>query len=109
MSDFTMRQLTELIMKQAKTKGFGIKLKEIDVGEKIALIHSEIAEAYEAYRHKKIRGKHGLAEELADALQRILHLSGAMDIDLEKEILRKLKKNKKRKWNWKNLNEKHAK
>lgn len=95
-------------MKQAEQKGFGSKLKDINLAEKIALIHSEISEAYQAYRNKKINGKDGFKEELGDAIQRILHLGGIMDVDIEKIILKKIKQNKNRKWHWNKINEKHS-
>lgn len=104
-----IEKLKELIMKQAEEKGFGTKPEDVRVAEKIALIHSEISEAFEAYRHKNIDGKDGFKEELGDAVQRILHLCGIFDIDIEKEILKKLKNNKDRKWNWKKMNESHSK
>lgn len=103
----TMQEITKLIMAQAKEKGFGTKPEEIDVAEKIALIHSEISEAFEAYRYKNIDAKDGFKEELGDAVQRILHLCGIMNIDVEKSILDKIGYNKNRKWDWDNLNEKH--
>jgi len=99
MEDITIKQLLSLIMKQAKEKGFGTKPDEVNVAEKIALIHSEISEAFEAYHHKKINGKDGFKEELGDAIQRILHLCGIFDIDIEAEILKKIKFNKDRDWN----------
>jgi NTP pyrophosphatase (non-canonical NTP hydrolase) len=104
----TIKELTNLIMKQAEQKGFGSKLKDINLAEKIALIHSEISEAYQAYRNKKINGKDGFKEELGDAIQRILHLGGIMDVDIEKIILKKIKQNKNRKWHWNKINEKHS-
>lgn len=104
----TIKQLTELIMIQAKEKGFGVKLEDINVAEKIALIHSEVSEAYEAYRHKNIDGKDGLKEELGDAIQRILHLCGVLNIDATEAILKKLEYNKDRKWDWDNMNEKSS-
>ena len=104
----TLEELSHLIQKQAKEKGFGTTPEDINVAEKIALIHSEISEAYEAYRHKKMNGKDGFHEELADATQRILQLCSIFNIDLEKEILKKLNYNKKRKWNWEKMNEKHT-
>lgn len=104
----TIKQLTEIIMDQARKKGFGTKLNEINVAEKIALIHSEISEAFEAYRQKNIDGKDGFKEELGDAIQRILHLCGVLDIDVEGVILKKIENNKDRKWDWNNINEKHS-
>jgi NTP pyrophosphatase (non-canonical NTP hydrolase) len=106
----TLNELVELVMRQAKAKGFGIKSSEIDVPEKIVLIHSEVSEAYNAYRHKQIKGKDGLEEELGDIVQRVLHLAGALDLDIETAILDKLNANKEREWEWNKLNESsHAK
>lgn len=104
----TLTELVNIIMEQAKEKGFGIKPEEIQIAEKIALIHSEISEAFEAYRNKNIDGKDGLKEELGDALQRILHLCGVLNIDIEQEILKKIESNKLRSWDWENLNETHS-
>jgi len=100
-----IKELQSLVMQQAKEKGFGVKPEEISVPEKIALTHSEISEAFEAYRHQNIDGKDGFKEELGDALQRILHLAGIFEIDLEKEILDKIERNKSRTWDWDKLNE----
>lgn len=108
MKELTLKELTALILKQAKEKGFGSTPTDINVGEKVALIHSEISEAFEAYRHKNIDGKDGLKEELGDAVQRILHLAGVFDIDIEKEILKKIESNKDRKWDWGKMNENHS-
>src|SRR3989344_7909833 len=101
----TLKKLTELILQQAKKKGFGTKPNQINVGEKIALVHTELSEAYEAYRHKNIKGRDGFREELGDVVSRVLHLAGIFNIDLEKEILKKLKYNRKRVWKWGAMNE----
>jgi len=85
-------------MELAQEKGFGVKPEEINVGEKIALIHSEASEALQAYRDKNMDGKDGFQEELADTVIRILHLAGIFNIDLEAEILKKMEFNKTRSW-----------
>ena len=108
MKDITLKELKNIIMQQAREKGFGTKPSDIVLAEKIALIHSEISEAFEAYRHKNIDGKDGFKEELGDVVQRILHLCGIFDIDIEKEILKKINYNKHRKWDWDSINETHT-
>jgi NTP pyrophosphatase (non-canonical NTP hydrolase) len=108
MKDITLKKLTDLVMEQAKKKGFGTRPAEINVAEKIALIHSEISEAYEAYRHEDMKGPHGFEKELGDAVQRILHLAGIMNVDIEKVILEKINDNKTRKWNWEKMKETHT-
>ena len=101
----TIEQITQLVMQQAETKGFGTKPADINVAEKIALIHSEVSEAFEAYRHKNMDGKDGFEEELGDIIQRVLHLGGVFGIDLGQAILKKLEYNKSRQWHWDELNE----
>ena len=103
----TFKELSNLVMKQAKDKGFGVDPVKLDVAEKIALIHSEISEAFEAYRHKDMDGKDGFKMELGDAVSRILHLAGVMGIDIEEQIVKKIEANKERVWNWDKMNENH--
>jgi len=105
---FTLNELKELVMAQAAEKGFGVKPEDVNVSEKLALIHSEVSEALEAYRHKKFEGRHCFGEELADVIQRTLHLAGVMGVDIEKEFLKKFQWNKSREWNWDEMNENHS-
>lgn len=107
MEKINLKELTEIILEQARKKGFGTKPEDINIGEKIALIHSEVSEAYEAYRHKNVDGKDGFKEELGDVVQRVLHLCGIFGIDIEVEILKKLESNKDRNWDFNKMNEKH--
>lgn len=108
MDSVTLKELSDRVLEQAKAKGFGTTPEEVNVAEKIALIHSEITEAYEAYRHKKLNGPDGFTEEMGDAVQRILHLCAVLKVDIEGAILDKLDYNKGREWNWDKMNEQHS-
>lgn len=101
----TLKELTDLIIKQAKVKGFGTRPGEVNTAEKFALIHSEVSEAYEAYRKNQHTGKDGFASELGDIVQRVLHLAAIYGVDIEEAILKKLELNKTREWDFKELNE----
>ena len=73
--------------------------KDRNFGEVIALMHSELSEAFEEYRKGKginesyyEDGKKlcGIPSELADVIIRIFDFCGGNDIDLEKIILEKI-------------------
>lgn len=66
-------------------------------GAMMALIHSEVSEALEAYRDHGLEattradGKpEGVASELADVLIRVADVCGFLDIDLEAAIVEKM-------------------
>jgi NTP pyrophosphatase (non-canonical NTP hydrolase) len=60
-------------------------------GDDIALLHSEISEAYEAYRKDD---NENLAEEMADIFIRLLDTCDRYDIDLYRQFRAKLEINK---------------
>lgn len=74
--------------------------KELNFGERIALIHSEISEAMEAGRKDlpsdKITEFTGVEEELADTLIRIFDLAGAMKLRLGAAFVAKYRYNQTR-------------
>lgn len=66
---------------------------EYKIPAKLALITSEVSEALEAYRKDDMEN---FAEELADALIRILDLSAGLGLDMDTAVREKLEKNKTR-------------
>jgi NTP pyrophosphatase (non-canonical NTP hydrolase) len=80
-----MRQVREL----ADAKGFSSRPERI--WEMLALIHSEVSEASDAYKKGEPMEKVG--EELTDATIRILHLLSALDLDAEELFEHKMQAN----------------
>jgi NTP pyrophosphatase (non-canonical NTP hydrolase) len=85
-----------LNLKKLQKKVWENKVKQgfntTDVDREFNFIHSEVAEAFQAYRKKLPE----VGEELADVVIFLLGLAEMLKIDLEKEIERKVEKNKKR-------------
>ena len=71
-----------------------------NVGELIALVHSELSEALEAHRKDlmddKLPHRKGIEVELADAVIRIYDMAGGLGLDLGGAIVEKLEYNRKR-------------
>lgn len=83
----------------AKAHGFWPKNR--NVGEAIALIHSEVSEGLEAHRHgnppdDKVPQFDGLTAELADAVIRIMDLGAGLKLPIGKAIVAKMLYNKTR-------------
>jgi len=73
----------------ADAKGFSARPERI--WEMLALIHTEVSEATDAY--KKGEPLETVGEELVDAIIRILHLLSALDMDAEGLFQHKMKVN----------------
>lgn len=83
-----LKQLQQQIYQNKLDKKFNVT----DIAIEFCFIHEELSEAYRAY-YKKLPD---LGEELADVVIYLLGLAEILGIDLEKEILQKVEKNKKR-------------
>lgn len=100
-----IRKLVEEAHLNARDKGFWEDIDEINfagldrqhwnnaIATRLALIHTEVAEATEALRHMNFEN---FKEELADVVIRVCDLAGGLGIDLEAEIIKKMEKNKTR-------------
>ncbi len=73
----------------ADAKGFSSDPSRI--WEMLALIHTEVSEATDAY--KKGESVEHVGEELIDAIIRILHLCSALNLDAEALYQAKMKRN----------------
>ncbi len=89
-----INDLAEEVHEIAKSKGFWDAPR--NMGEMIALMHSELSEALEAYRDSNMTGPHGVAEEFADVIIRVLDTCSAYEFDMDWLIERKMEINRQR-------------
>lgn len=94
MTDFeiSFTALQNEIHRNAVNKGFW---ESQNVGEKIALVHSEISETLEAFRHgnppdDKLPEFDGATVEMADAVIRLMDLAGHLGFNLAGAIVAKV-------------------
>lgn len=85
-----LKKIQKDIFRNKTDKGFNAE----NIDKEFCFAYGELGEAYDAYRKKK----DDLGEELADVAIYLLGLSEMLGIDLEKEIVKKIAKNGKRKY-----------
>lgn len=100
-TDYGLDALAALLHETAIEKGFWEGPKDHDkIGNKLALVHSEVTEVLEAIRKNK--GSQEIVEEMADILIRTLDLYAAMrnatfvEHSLDEVLFQKMEKNKSR-------------
>lgn len=84
-----LNPLMDEVRALADSKGFGSS--EERTWEMLALIHSEVSEATDAY--KKGESLETVGEELTDAVIRILHLLSALGLDADELFRRVMDRN----------------
>ena len=83
-----LKEMQKEIWQNKINKGFNTT----NVEKEFCLLYGEVGEAFNAYNKKK----DDLNEELADIAIYLIGLSEMLGFDLEDEIVKKMKKNKKR-------------
>jgi len=85
-----LKELQKEVMRNKLEKGFNTT----DVALEFCRAHEELSEAFSKYN----KGEEGVAEEFADVAIFLLGMSEIFGFDLEKELVAKIEKNKKRKY-----------
>ena len=85
-----LKKIQKEVYQNKLNKGWNVT----DVNKEFCLTYGEVAEAYEAWRKKQ----DDVGEEIADVVIYLLGLSEILNVDLETELLKKVKKNKYREY-----------
>lgn len=85
-----LQQLQKDVYQNKLEKGFNTT----DIAQEFCRAHEELSEAFKKYN----QDEQGVGEELADVAIFLLGISEIMGFDLQDEILKKIEKNKKRKY-----------
>ena len=85
-----LKKLQKEVMRNKLEKGFNTT----NVALEFCRAHEELSEAFSKHN----RNQSGVAEEFADVMIFILGMCEKMGFDLEKELTKKIEKNKKRKY-----------
>lgn len=85
-----LKELQKEVMRNKVEKGFNTT----DIAREFCRAHEELSEAYSKYA----KDQDGVAEEFADVAIFLLGMSEMLGFDLEKELVAKIEKNKKRQY-----------
>ena len=85
-----LKQLQKEVMRNKQEKGFNMT----DTALEFCRAHEELSEAFSKFN----KGQAGVAEEFADVMIFILGMCEKFGFDLEKELVAKIEKNKKRQY-----------
>jgi NTP pyrophosphatase (non-canonical NTP hydrolase) len=85
-----LKELQKEVIRNKKEKGFNMT----DTALEFCRAHEELSEAFSKFN----KNEAGVAEEFADVMIFILGMCETMGFDLEKELVRKIEINKKRKY-----------
>ena len=85
-----LKKLQQEVMRNKIEKGFNTT----DVAREFCRAYEELSEAYSKYE----KGQEGVAEEFADVAIFLLGMAEMLGFDLESELVKKIEKNKKRKY-----------
>lgn len=85
-----LKKLQKEVLRNKLEKGFNTT----DIAREFCRAYEELSEAFSKYS----KGQNGVAEEFADVMIFILGMCETMRFDLEKELVRKIEINKKRKY-----------